>query len=225
MNEKENVDVFLQDLLNGLEVGIPLQLMPEKPDSEASGYTVSVRGWDDSRYIVTTLPGRDPHKFALRPGLVVTARLLAGGAAFGFHTRIMKILHRPVTMMLLQFPTQVAQKEVRAHKRIPVLIITQLVVKPERDGGTEQTGSGTIRDLGEGGCCIECDQGIEVGSKVQFSFVLPNGEPIKDIVAEVMNRRAAGGHNYYGMRFIPESSPESFGRIEQLFKSGVLDRV
>jgi len=225
MVEKENLDAFLQGLLDRLEIGLPLQIMPEKQDSGFPGHTVTVRGWEDLRYIVTTVPERDMQKFPLRAGLVVTGRLLAGGVAFGFHTRIMDILHRPATMMLLQFPTQVAQKEVRAHKRIPVFVVVQLVVKPEREGQPEQTGSGTMRDLAEGGCCIECDQEIEVGAKVQFSFILPNGESVKDIVAEVMNCRRPGGRRFYGTRFIPESSPEGFARITRFFKSDILDGI
>jgi len=221
----EEIDSCLRDLLNGLEVGLPMQILPEGQESEIASHTVHLRGWDDFSYIVTTLPERDSNKPPLRSGLLVTVRLLVHGTAFGFRTRITDLRRRPLELMLLKFPTQVAEKEIRAHKRVQVFIVAELLIHPEGDATAERTASGRMRDLALGGCCVDSDGEINVGTKVQLSFMLPNGERVKGLEAEVKNRRMAAGRHQYGLQFITDSSPENIHKIEQFFESYVADQA
>ncbi len=221
MDTNENVDDCLRDLLNRLEVGLQMQIIPEGRESEAGSHTVQLRGWDDFSYIVATLPKHDSNKLPLRSGQVVTVRLLVHGTAFGFRTRITELRRRPIELMLLKFPTQVAEKEIRAHKRFQVFIVAELTIHPEGDATAKRTASGRMSDLGLGGCCVVGNDEIEVGTKVQISFSLPNGEAVKGIMADVKNRRTLGGQNHYGMQFTTDSSPESLRKIEQFFESDI----
>jgi len=217
----EQIDSCLQDLLNRLEVGLPMQILPEGQEAETDVHTVHLRGWDDFSYIVATVPKRDSDKRPLRAGLVVTVRLLVQGTAFGFRSRITDLRRRPIELMLLKFPTQVAEKEIRVHKRVQVFIVTQLVVLPDGEGKDERAVSGRMRDLALGGCCVECDDEIDVGTKVRLDFTLPDSEQVKTLEAEVKNRRKLDSQNLHGMQFINDSSPESISKIEQFFESYV----
>ncbi len=215
-------DTGLRNMLSKLEVGLPLRLLPEGYTSSRDSYEVHLRGWEDFSYILTTMPEYDAQKPPLRAGLNVTVRLLAHGIAFGFQTRIIEMMHRPVTLMVLRFPAAAAQKGVRAHKRLEVFIVTELTVNPH-DAAAKRTVSGRMRDIAIGGCCVECDEDIDVGTEVQLSFTLPNGDAVEGIAAEVKNRRTPAGRHQYGMQFIPDSSPESVSTIERFFESYVPD--
>ena len=223
MDAEQGTESKLSDLLSKIEVGLPLQLMPEGHSAKNASYTVYVRGWEEHTYIVTTLPERDAQKLPLRSGLRVTGRLIAGGIAFGFRTRILEMLHRPVTLMLLKFPANIAYRDIRAHKRIPVFLMAEFVINADKGDSLQKTGAGTLLDLAVGGCCLECDEEINIGTRLQLSFALPSGETVEGITAEVMNQRTQAGRNRCGLRFMVERSPEAAHLIEQFFQSSVPD--
>jgi hypothetical protein len=215
-----------EELAGALQIGIPVYLAPETIKLEGVTYTVYVRGWEDQKYIVTT-PPEEGHiaSLELSSGMAVTARMLSEGDAIGFRTRVLRILLQPYVLMLLQFPGTIATRHVRSHRRIPLLLLAQLTVSLDEDSAIHYPVAGLVKDLAMGGCCMECDDDMEVGTRLRISFVLPTGETVDGLPAEVMNRRDPGGHKSYGLKFTGEAGTSSLLHIQEFFLSGILDQV
>ncbi len=209
-------EILPDELANRLQVGLSMQLVFEVTNAMETSYEVEVRGWEESSYILTTVPDYKPGMVPVRGGLPVTARILAGGIAFGFHTRIIEIQSRPVSVMFLQYPGSVAMKDVRAHRRISVFIMASLTTQVD-DKSVD--GTAVIRDLAVGGCCIETRMDLLIGTEMNLRFVLPDGKSVENVVSVVRNQREAIDGYAYGLQFLADKSPAETKKIQDFFVS------
>jgi hypothetical protein len=65
-----------------------------------------------------------------------------------------------------------------------------------------------VRDLSRGGCLIETDSTLSVGEKIALTFVLPNGQPLKNMPGEIRNTRHRGQKRFMGGVMFAESAEE-----------------
>jgi hypothetical protein len=204
------------ELAEKLQVGMTMQLKPESGSAQDKVYEVQVRGWDELKYILTSVPERIRGTTSLRPGLTVTARLLAEGVAFGFRTLIMDIQSRPASLVIMRYPGTIAMKDVRAHKRIAVFLVVTLTAGTD---GQVESGECVMRDLAVGGCCIETDMELIVDTNVDLAFTLPNGKSLQKMASTVRNCREVGGRYAYGLQFLADESPKEAELIKKFFES------
>lgn len=214
VNEVEEIQPF--ELAERLEVGLKMTLVAEAGGGKRTSYEVEVKGWEDMGFILTSVPERKSGMVPLRGALPVTVRMLAEGVALGFRTRIMDIQSRPVNVMYLQYPGNVAMKDVRAHKRFPVFLIASITIATDDH---VETGKGIMRDLAVGGCCIETEMDLPDDEEVTISFTLPNGVSVKDLAAIVRNQRETLEKCAYGMQYVDDDSTEKMKAIRGFFDS------
>jgi hypothetical protein len=179
-----------------LAVGARIHLQPAGVRT-ADRYEVAVRGWDVGRFILTDMPNEKKVVETFKVGTEWVARSILRGKAYGFRTEIIRVQFDPRPLVFLRYPESIEALAIRKHQRINTFIIASLS-RLEESGTVLDTVECVVRDLSRGGCLAEADIDLSVGDKVALTFVLPNGERVEGIPAQVRNTRPSDEKRFTG---------------------------
>jgi len=185
-----------QNDVQWLAVGSLLHLQPDIPDCK-DRYPVVVHGWDEGRFILTDMPSVEGASEIFKVGTDWVARYVLSGKAFGFKMELTKTLFTPKPLIFFRYPDKIETFSIRKHKRISTFMVGSLSRRSGEGEALDEIEC-VIRDLSRGGCLIEVNARLSVGDNVTLSFILPNGERIENIPAEVRNARSSGGESFEG---------------------------
>lgn len=112
-------------------------------------------------------------KFAVvGEGQRFTARLMAGGCAYGFWTEVLYSRMRPVPYLHLRYPREFERKEIRSAARVSVheaLTLRRLIDGKEG----ERSMNAVALDVSQTGLCAACDKPLlEVGEEISVNAEL-----------------------------------------------------
>jgi len=153
----------------------------------------AIRGWRNEGYVLLDLPSSPPNTLARSASCVV--RFVAGGQACGFESRVLNPGTRSAPYIQITWPQHIESVEFRRYQRVQIAITCRA-----RDAQGEES-EGTIRDLSAGGCRIQLDRKLPVGSAVHVSFRLPDGTQVDDAPCVVRNCNLAEGGILHGCQF------------------------
>jgi hypothetical protein len=195
-----------QNGVQWLAVGSLLHLQPDIPDCK-DRYPVVVHGWDEGKFILADMPSVEDAAEVFKVGTDWVARYVLSGKAFGFKMELIKTLVTPKPLVFFRYPDKIETFSIRKHKRISTFMVGSL---SRRSGEAEALDEieCVIRDLSRGGCLIETNANLSVGDNVTLSFVLPNGERLQSIPAEVRNARSSSEEIFEGGVMFREDADE-----------------
>lgn len=125
------------------------------------------------------------------------------GRLFEFKSRFGQVLTDDI--VCLDYPKNFEAQQLRKHPRIKVNLEAESVI-----GEDKMLMNGDIRDISEGGCCLELPLLIQIttGTPVSLTFQLPNEDLIEDMECAVMNVRFSQFEKktYLGMSFAAPGS-------------------
>lgn len=104
------------------------------------------------------------------------------GCAYRFRSRFNRVIIKNV--VCIDFPGEVAAQQLRKHPRVCVVLDTDITI-----GSAKQPVKGDVRDISEGGCCLELPSLIPIvkGTEIHLNFELPDNQKIEGILCAVMN--------------------------------------
>jgi len=190
----------------GFEVGVHVHLQPAA-DNRRDRYEVVVRGWQEGKFVLADMPDAEGAIETFKVGTEWVARYILSGKAFGFKTDVTRVQFHPKPLVFFSYPESIEALTIRKYKRISTFIIGS-VSRFESDGTATGDVECVVRDLSRGGCLIETDTALSVGDTIALTFVLPNGEPLKNIPGEVRNTRPAGEKRFIGGIMFAEEAQE-----------------
>jgi len=190
----------------GLEVGVHVHLQPAA-DNRSDRYELVVRGWQEGKFVLADMPDAQGAIESFKVGTDWVARYILSGKAFGFKTEVIRVQFHPKPLVFFSYPESIEALTIRKHKRISTFIIGT-VSHIAADGTATDEAECVVRDLSRGGCLIETDATLSVGDAIALAFVLPNGEPLKNIPGEVRNTRPAGDKRFIGGVMFAEQAQE-----------------
>ncbi len=185
-----------QEETEALAVGARVHLQPAGARS-ADRYEVQVRGWDVGRFILTDMPNEKKAVETFKVGTEWVARSILFGKAYGFRTEVIRAQFDPRPLVFFRYPDAIEALRIRKHERISTFVIGSLSSLDET-GKMLDTVECVVRDLSRGGCLTEADIDLSVGDKVALTFVLPNGERVEGIPAQVRNARPSEEKRFTG---------------------------
>jgi hypothetical protein len=189
-----------------LAVGSLLHLQPDIPNC-SDRYQVVVHGWEEGRFILADMPSVEGASETFKVGTDWVARYVLSGKAFGFKMELIKTLFTPTPLVFFRYPDKIETFSIRKHERISTFMVGSLS-RRSGEGEALDAIECVIRDLSRGGCLIEANAGLSVGDNVTLSFVLPNGERLQSIPAEVRNARGSGQASFEGGVMFSEDADE-----------------
>jgi hypothetical protein len=202
-----------------LAVGSLLHLQPDIPDCK-DRYPVVVHGWEEDRFILADMPSVEGAAETFKVGTDWVARYVLSGKAFGFKMELIKVLFTPKPLIFFRYPDRIETFSIRKHKRISTFMVGSLS-RLSGEGEAADATECVIRDLSRGGCLIEANARLSVGDNVTLSFVLPNGERLENIPAEVRNARSSGEESFEGGVMFSEDAVQT--RIVDSFFEHIAD--
>lgn len=184
-----------------LEMGNPLQLEIEGFQSR---FKTSLVGIVHDSYLVIECPGLtmlvgEPKQFTVGSEIVV--RCLSQGRAWGFKSRLLRVISTPVTLLIIEFPEQVENSSLRSDKRISCMLPGKIKI------GKEQR-KGLLLDISENGCFFsvkaakdkkEADVGID--EEVTILCQLPGMEGEQTLKGRVRHTHRDEVKTSFGIEF------------------------
>lgn len=131
---------------------------------------------------------------------VFMIRFLAGGAVYGFETKIVKTYTKPFIVCVIRYPETIKTVILRKSKRI----IIHLPATIETEKGSFV---GAIIDLSAGGGLFSTfameNRTVKKGGECFLSATLPSGAKVDKLRSQLCSVKERGGKTIIGLRFEP----------------------
>ena len=159
-------------------------------------------GRRNREYLIVDPPLTPDFKTRFAPGVMVKARLLHEGTAYGFVSSILHASLKPSPLIFLDYPYTVEVLSLRSCERVEAFVPASLIL----EGGTVY---GVITDLSCSGCRFAADMEsapdalapLAAGTEVLLAFSTTGGEAVSDLPATVFNVRRERGAIHLGINF------------------------
>ncbi len=126
-----------------LEIGIPVQM---KMDGVSFPLQSVLVGMEIDEYLILKVPGQYANiKHKLFPGADIVVRYIFHGIVFGFQTKLIEVITRPVKLLFLEYPKIIEHHDLRSHKRAQSIFPTTIKTK-------DRANNGAIIDISKNGC-------------------------------------------------------------------------
>jgi len=126
-----------------LEIGIPIQLQLEGVSFPLQSILV---GMEIESYLILKIPAQFANiKHKLVPGTDIIVRYIYQGIVFGFQTKLIEVISRPVKLLFLEYPKIIEHHDLRSQKRAHSIFPTVIKIK-------DKTNNGAIIDISINGC-------------------------------------------------------------------------
>jgi len=165
-------------------------------------YRSRVVGVEPEEFIILRKPAAlSPVLFrrSLTPGAGITVRYFFGGSVWGFRTRLLQKVTGLVQLILVRYPKQIENYDLRQAERVETHI-------PCRISQDEASVEGVVNDLSETGACVMYRSEVEVGRipgcEVKLEIPILGTATPALIGAVVRKVQETGGRCTLGLQFI-----------------------
>jgi hypothetical protein len=136
-------DIFDYGKRISLDIGVTFQL---KLVDVAYPLQSILVGMEIDEYLIIKIPsqfGNVKHK--LFPGVEIIVRYIHQGIIFGFQTKLIDVIFKPVKLLFLEYPKIIEHHELRSHKRAHSIFPAKVSIK-------DKVSNGAIIDISKSGC-------------------------------------------------------------------------
>jgi len=190
------------------------ELMPGKPLDLQINHPLQVRlklpliGYEMGKYIILKHPGdQNGYRDVLVEGNVVIVRYILEGSkgqCFAFRTTIRNISMFPEKFLILDYPKNIENRDLRLHQRYATNI--PATIMPDDNGEAVQGTriEGIIADISPQGCSftfLSDNSAVKVNQRDIFIYIQSSVDGITKIPARVRNSRYERGKVNVGVQF------------------------
>ena len=159
-------------------------------------------GMETGWYLILRLPKISESQEKLCAGNHVIVRYICSGTIYGFQSTVLSYTDQPLQLLVVSYPENVEQHELRRHKRIDCLL-------PGKATIMSMDYSGMIADLSAGGCRFVANVPAEddflddtLDEDLVLSFELPGESGAQVAKGRIKNIRRDGSKLEVGIQFI-----------------------
>jgi c-di-GMP-binding flagellar brake protein YcgR len=163
----------------------------------------TVVGWLNTQVLLISAPLVHEEVISLSPGAGLVVRYLHEGMIYGFATTLIKSQKRPIPVWYLEYPSYVEVINMRRRPRIDVLLNAVSL-----EGQTWH-----IVNLSGNGALLAVERRISIDETVQFSFTMPDGAEVKDMMARVVRLMETREGRFIGVVYT-DGQDEKIAAIE-----------
>ena len=182
-----------------------------------------VIGWSKNECLMLEQPSRGGQAVQLPQGVVIVGRGMHEGRVWGFKSKIMFQTLQPFRILFLAFPNEIEEISLRKSERVLSKISTVISTRKYDYANIKdhpETPHGIIRNLSVGGCSVACPYKFELNMPLFFSFELPNGEVIENLMGFIRSDTREHKENIYGVQFDERS--EMYSNVIEYVKMAAM---
>jgi len=184
------------------QVGIPVYIeMVQKRKRVRT--QVSIVGWFKTNFLFTTQPS-DSRLLVTSLHTELIVRYLLDGTVYGFITKLIHKQNIPFGMWVLDYPEVVEVKNLRRSPRIPLYLTVT----------TDEGREWEMLDLSSHGAAMATTDEPFMGEMVELSFVLPDGNKIEGLNAQIVRMSSSSEERLIGVQF-DEDDYENITKIKR----------
>lgn len=171
--------------------------LQREDDAKKHKLGVTVKGWHQHLFLVTTAPFFNGKAMLWPSGTSVTVKLINNGQIYSFSASVISTLSTPSPLYILSYPDVIENMTRRTYERIQTYIACQIETTGDDNFG------GTILNLSRSGAFIRIHGSpiFNQGDTLYLSTTLPNGSAITKIKVSVENIKSDTEHYELGVSF------------------------
>lgn len=130
----------------------------------------------------------------------IKIKFLFKGTVLQFTTKLIEITSKPLTLLILEYPTSIEKKESRSQKRISCYISAKIEINNE-------TKVGVIKDISKQGCrCVfdvvnKKENIFQIDDQITLSFYFPGFADEQEILGKIKDIRIKEKQLEFGIEF------------------------
>lgn len=190
-------------------VGLELHLDVHFKGKQIRCRTV-VHGWYYDEYFIIEAPAINGQEIYVNNNDNITVRFILNGVVYGFNTNLLRKVLAPTRLWLMAYPNILETRTLRRYTRLQSLIPVKI-----KEGQMEAI----IIDLSLGGAMLDCTgcTGIPTEEQLTLSFILPNGNDVSDLKADIKSIKSNSQGRTIGLEFL-HASPDKIQLIDDFIK-------
>lgn len=183
-----------------LEIGIPIQL---KMEGVAFPLQSVLVGMEIDEYLIIKIPAQYTNvKHKLITGVDIIVRYLYRGTVYGFQTKLIEIISKPVKLLFLEYPKIIEHYDLRSQKRAESIFPATIMIK-------DKTNHGAIIDVSKNGCRCSIQNSrkeplppVQIDDEIVLNCKFPGVEGDREVLGKIKNIRRSRKELIIGVEFL-----------------------
>lgn len=195
-----DIDYFEYGKRICMEIGTPIQFK-----MEGVGFSLQsiIVGMDLDEYLIIKIPAQYTNiKHKLVQGVDIVVRYLYQGTVYGFQTKLIEIISRPVKLLFLEYPKIIEHYDLRSQKRAESLFPAAIRIK-------DKTNHGAIIDVSKNGCRChilnskqETLPPVQIDDEIVLKCKFPGVQGDREVFGKVKNIKRSRKELIVGVEFL-----------------------
>lgn len=194
-----DIDIFEYGKRINLEIGIPIQL---KMEGVAFPLQSVLVGMEIDEYLIIKIPAQYTNvKHKLIPGVDIIVRYLYRGTVYGFQTKLIEIISKPVKLLFLEYPKIIEHYDLRSQKRAESIFPATITIR-------DKTNHGAIIDVSKNGCRCQILNTrreplppVQIDDEIFLRCKFPGVEGDREVLGKIKNIRRSRKELIVGVEF------------------------
>ena len=195
-----DIDFFEYGKRISLEIGIPIQL---KMEGVAFPLQSVLIGMEIDEYLIIKIPAQYTNvKHKLIAGVDIIVRYLYRGTVYGFQTKLIEIITKPVKLLFLEYPKIIEHYDLRSQKRAESIFPATIMIK-------DKTNHGAIIDVSKNGCRCHILNSrkeplppVQIDDEILLKCKFPGVEGDHEVLGKIKNIRRSRKELIVGVEFM-----------------------
>ena len=195
-----DIDFFEYGKRISLEIGIPIQL---KMEGVAFPLQSVLIGMEIDEYLIIKIPAQYTNvKHKLVTGVDIVVRYLYQGTVYGFQSKLIEIITRPVKLLFLEYPKIIEHYDLRSQKRAESIFPATIMIK-------DKTNHGAIIDVSKNGCRCHILNSrkeplppVQIDDEILLKCKFPGVEGDHEVLGKIKNIRRSRKELIVGVEFL-----------------------
>lgn len=183
-----------------MEIGTPIQF--KMPGVGFSLQSVLI-GMELDEYLIIKIPAQYTNiKHKLIPGTDIVVRYLYHGTVYGFQTKLIEIISKPVKLLFLEYPKIIEHYDLRSQKRAESLFPASIKIR-------DKTNNGAIIDVSRNGCRChiinsrqESLPPAQIDDEIVLKCKFPGVQGDREVFGRIKNIKRSRKELIVGVEFI-----------------------
>ena len=193
------IDFFEYGKRISLEIGIPIQL---KMEGVAFPLQSVLVGMEIDEYLIIKIPAQYTNvKHKLTTGVDIIVRYLYRGTVYGFQTKLIEIITKPVKLLFLEYPKIIEHYDLRSQKRAESIFPATITIK-------DKTNHGAIIDVSKNGCRCHILNSrreplppVQIDDEILLKCKFPGVQGDREVFGRIKNIRRSRKELILGVEF------------------------
>jgi len=190
--------------------------LERKFDDKHMKYKTRVMGWKQGQVVIVETPMLNGKHSIWYNNTECVLKFLNKGRIFVFDAKLLKVLDKPIPMLIFEYPKSLSDVDMRKFDRQTAHIECEIFSENDDKLSAESV---IIVNYSPAGALIELTDPeftVDISDVIKVDFTLPNGNDVKHLYCEVKNQKLFQNKVVIGAMFRYDNT-EAYSKIVTFF--------